>query len=72
AADDSAGQRDLAAFGSSDRVRYYWARTDVRAALDRLLDNLAARRGAATPPASLIRDRIRGVIAPYAEACGLR
>ncbi|HUK78427.1 MAG TPA: class II D-tagatose-bisphosphate aldolase, non-catalytic subunit, partial [Thermoleophilia bacterium] len=70
AADGSDAQRDQAAFGPSDRVRYYWARPDVREALDRLLENLATRRGAAAAPASFICDRIRGVIAPYAEACG--
>ena len=69
AADESAEQRALAAFGYSDRVRYYWARPDVRAALDRLLGNLSARGATAAPPASLIRDRIGAVIAPYARAC---
>ena len=69
ATDESAGQRALAAFGYSDRVRYYWARPDVRAALARLLGNLSARRATAAPPASLIRDRIGAVIAPYARAC---
>ena len=72
AADESAAQRDLAAFGYSDRVRYYWARPDVREALARLLANLSARRAGAAPPAGLIRDRIRGVIEPYARACGSR
>jgi D-tagatose-1,6-bisphosphate aldolase subunit GatZ/KbaZ len=72
AAGESAEQRALAAFGYSDRVRYYWARPDVRTALARLLDNLSARRGADAPPASLIRDRIGAVIEPYAKACGPR
>jgi D-tagatose-1,6-bisphosphate aldolase subunit GatZ/KbaZ len=72
AGDDSAAQRDLAAFGYSDRVRYYWARPDVREALARLLGNLAARRGAAAAPEDLIRERVRGVIEPYAKACGRR
>jgi D-tagatose-1,6-bisphosphate aldolase subunit GatZ/KbaZ len=72
AAGESAEQRALAAFGYSDRVRYYWARPDVRAALARLLGNLSARRATAAPPASLIRDRIGAVIGPYAKACGPR
>jgi D-tagatose-1,6-bisphosphate aldolase subunit GatZ/KbaZ len=72
AADESAEQRALAAFGYSDRVRYYWALPDVRDALARLLRNLSAQRVAAAPPASLIRDRILAVIEPYANACGMR
>ena len=72
AAGESAEQRALAAFGYSDRVRYYWARPDVRAALARLLANLSARRATATPPASLIGERIGAVIEPYAKACGPR
>ena len=72
AADDSAGQRELAAFGYSDRVRYYWARPEVRDALARLLRNLSARPAPAAPPEALIRDRIRAAIAPYAAACGMR
>ena len=70
--DDSSGQRDLAAFGYSDRVRYYWARPEVRAALTRLLANLSQRQGAKASPARLIVDRIRAVIAPYARACGTK
>ena len=67
----------MAAFGYSDRVRYYWARPDVRAALARLLGNLSAQHGAAAPPvavppATFIRDRIGAVIEPYAKACGRR
>ena len=72
AADDSPGQRDLAAFGYSDRVRYYWARPEVREALARLLANLSRGRGAAAPPTSLIAERIRAVIEPYARACGAK
>jgi D-tagatose-1,6-bisphosphate aldolase subunit GatZ/KbaZ len=72
AAGESAEQRALAAFGYSDRVRYYWARPDVRAALARLLGNLSARRATAAPPPTLIRDRIGAVIEPYAKACGSR
>jgi len=77
AAGESAEQRALAAFGYSDRVRYYWARPDVRAALTRLLNNTAAPRAtaataAAVPPATRIRDRIGAVIGPYAKACGAR
>ena len=72
AAGESAGQRALAAFGYSDRVRYYWARPDVHAALGRLLGNLSARRATAAAPATFIRDRIGAVIEPYAKACGPR
>ena len=72
AADESAAQRDLAAFGYSDRVRYYWARPDVREALARLLANLAARRGAAAPPPVSSATASARVIEPYARACGSR
>ena len=72
AAGESAEQRALAAFGYSDRVRYYWARPDVRAALARLLGNLSARRATSAAPATFIRDRIGAVIEPYAKACGPR
>jgi D-tagatose-1,6-bisphosphate aldolase subunit GatZ/KbaZ len=72
AAGDGAAERDLAAFGYSDRVRYYWARPEVRDALAGLLRNLAARPAPAAPPETVVRDRIRAAIEPYAKACGMR
>ena len=42
---DNDADLDRAAFGLSDRARYYWARPDVERAIERLLDNLTGHAG---------------------------
>ena len=59
----------LAAFGYSDRVRYYWARPDGARRADRLLANLGPAARRAAPAASLIRERTpRGELRPTPAA----
>ncbi|MBS3754314.1 MAG: class II D-tagatose-bisphosphate aldolase, non-catalytic subunit [Desulfobacterales bacterium] len=76
-------------FSYLDRVRYYWARPDLKNALSRLTENLSyepvpptllsqylpeqyravAAHRLAADPASLIHDKVRGALLPYAAAC---
>jgi D-tagatose-1,6-bisphosphate aldolase subunit GatZ/KbaZ len=64
-----------AAYGLSDRARYYWAEPAVERALERLLAGVAPERarvgGRSTDdPSTLIRRRVGEALAPYAAACG--
>ncbi len=66
-----------AAYGLSDRARYYWAEPDVERALGRLLADLGPGRvpaeGLSTDePRSFIRRCVGEALAPYETACGSR
>ncbi len=74
-------------YSYSDRIRYYWNDPQVKAAVEKLLHNLAQRPIPETMLSAFLHEqylavraeahaivlhRIRNVLRPYAEACGMQ
>jgi D-tagatose-1,6-bisphosphate aldolase subunit GatZ/KbaZ len=86
---DAAAQKLLRRYSYSDRVRYYWHRPEIAAAVEQLISNLSLvnipegmlsrylpaqylrlrQKEIAGDPVSLVVDKVRDVLRPYAAAC---